>query len=454
MVISSELLDKFYGRYQKRLKDFKINKEYTKGRNPPIRRQDKRRDPDNRIPVPLAKVAVDDMQGYAGRPGDRKVYWENTSNQEEGDGREQAKESEFVDMMTKVYDYNKEPLETSELYKDALVYGVGYEILWASVVEGKEYLQPEFKRIDNPAAVEIIYSNDLKPQKLAALYFWKDNVNDACYVDVYFPGYKERWTKTKSAWVKSVDGNEEYPYKSVPVVAFRANSDMDALFEAEKPLIDAHDSLLSKSVNEVDRFNAIITLLPNKITKELKDKLQEIQVFDKLENIDADKWPKYLEKNLAGISDFYAGLADRLERLFHKSIKDPDMTDESFAAQSGIAIAYKLVGLEFKASEIDTYFNQGIHERDNLIKDVVGLVGVIGVDEYKTVIKTHRNLPVDEKSKLEIAMSMLAIGVSKESILKYLPVSIIENAEKELERIDNNKPSNDNGNPNILEGDE
>jgi SPP1 family phage portal protein len=346
-------------------------------------------------------------------------------------------------------------LETSELFKDALVFGVGYEVLWTTAGQGDSVLVAEFKKV-NPSSIEIVYSNDIKPIKLAAFYFWKDNVTDAEFVDIYFPLKKERWTKTNSTWAKAAKGDEIYPYKTVPVVPFRANPDQDALFEAEKPLIDAHDTLLSKSVNEIDRFNALITLFPGKITKELKDKLQDIQVLEKLEEYEADKWPKFLEKNLAGITDFYSGLADRLERLFHKSVKDPDMTSEAFAGgeQSGVAIAYKLLGLEFKASELDTYFNQGIFERDNLIKDVIDATTQIVADDYKTIVKTHRNLPVDEKVKLEIAIAMRGVGISVETILKFLPISIIENAEKELERMEANKQDLDKKTKtNILEDD-
>lgn len=455
MEMTKEILDKFYGNYQRNKNKYRNNKAYTKGKNPTILKDSKRKSPDNRIPVPLAKVAVDDMQGYAGRPGDRKVFWENISNMDENKTDEQKKESDFVDKMTKIYDFNKESLETSELYNDALIYGAGFEILWTTVGDGENVLMPEFKRVE-PYSIEIIYSNDIKPVKLAGIYFWKCNTTGDDFADVYYPYKKERWAKVKGTWVKDAEGEEEYLYSQVPVVAFKANRDMDALFEAEKPLIDAHDTLLSKSVNEVDRFNALITLFPGKINKELKAKLEEIQVLDKLEEYDADKWPKFLEKNLAGVSDFYSGLADRLERLFHKSIKDPDMTDETFAGgESGIAIAYKLLGLEFKASEIDTYFNQGIFERDALIKDVINATTNINTEDYKTVVKTHRNLPVDEKSKLEIAVAMMGVGISKETILKFLPISIIENAEKELERIEGkNKDNEIDLNKSILEGGE
>ena len=46
-----------------------------------------------------------------------------------------------------------------------------------------------------------------------------------------------------------------------------------------------------------------------------------MKLLDGMDQWDADKWPRYLEKNLAGIQAFYTDLADRLERLYHATIK-------------------------------------------------------------------------------------------------------------------------------------
>lgn len=436
--MDSKELEKHWQQYETRKAEFSKNKSYTIGENFKIKKESKQRDPDNRIPVPLAKMAVEDLHGYAGRPGDRKVFFETTTNLDEDNIEAQNGKDEYVDLMEQVYSYNDEEIETSELYEDGLIFGVGYEILWTT--DNMELpngtLTPEFRRVE-PYTIELLFTSDLKPTKKKGLYFWKEN-EETRVIDVYYPLFKERYISIKQQdWIKESE-DEQYPYTSVPIAEYKINRDALSLFKSEIPLIDAHDSLLSKSVNEVDRYNALITLFPGKISKEMKEKLAEIFVVDDLERFPADQWPKYLEKNLAGVTEFYSTLADRLEELFRKSIKVPDMSDDKFGGnQSGVAMSYKLIGLEFKATLIDTYFNKGIFQRNNLINDVIE-AGTSGIDtaEYKTVVKEHRNLPIDEMARLDIATAMLGLGISKETILKVLPVTLVENAEKELKRIE------------------
>lgn len=438
---SNKELSNFWTKFLLKSTEAEENNNYVEGHNPKLFNQPKKHDPDNRIPVPLAKIAVEDLAGYAGRAGDRHVSWPK-EGEKEGDELD-----EFQKSMQEIYKYNEEAIETSELYLEGNIQGVGYEILWTSTeLSGKlpsAVVTPEFKKVSCESII-IDYSNDLKPKKNYALHFSHDsrvvdgNIKKYQVITVYWPLFADRYERLEntSNWSYEEDYTE-YPYQSVPVVPFRINPKETPLFQAEKPIIDAHDSLISKSVNEVDRFNAMIMLFPGEADKEFRDKLKEVMAIDNLEGF--EKWPQYLQKNLSGISDFYSNLAKKLDSDFHKSVKVPDMSDENFASnQSGVAMAYKVLGMEFKAALIDTYFNQGIIERDNLIKDVFNIAG-INTDEYHTVIRTKRNLPVDEAAKMQIALQMLSLEISQETILKFLPKTIIEDAQAEIDKMNERK---------------
>jgi len=225
-----------------------------------------------------------------------------------------------------------------------------------------------------------------------------------------------------------------HPYGRVPINVYKANGSGLPFFESEKGLIDAQDKLLSSSVNEVDRFNAVMALFPFKVDKAFVDKLRDMNVIDDLDQF--ERWPEYLEKDLGKITAFYDQLADRLERLFHKSIKVPDFSDENFVGNaSGVALAYKLLGLEFKAAQIDIYFDRGIRGRYELIgRGLNAGVARYNLDDYEAIIDNKRNLPVDDAAKVQIAQQLMGI-VSQETILKMLPNSIVPDVEKELERL-------------------
>ena len=116
----------------------------------------------------------------------------------------------------------------------------------------------------------------------------------------------------------------------------------------------------------------------------------------------------------------------------------PDFSDESFANNaSGIAMAYKLIGMEFRAALIEAYFKKGFYQRKQLVDDIFRVsTSSVNTDEYTLTVKCHRNLPVDDMGKLQSALQMSALGVSKETILRWRAQSIIEDWERELARIE------------------
>ena len=441
MAVNSEELDKLYGLMKSKRIVIAENERYVIGNNPAILDKKPGKSPDNRIPTPLAKSAVEDMTGYAGRAGDVTTSYELV------EVKEQVTETKdpFIEYMNAMDTYNKVDLENSELYEESLNQGESYELWWTS--DNKNLpgglLTAEYKIAPN-REILLDYSTDLKKELLSAMHFVEDK--EAVTADIYYPEFKETWTQKKDsgAWVKTED-EVRYPYKIVPVNVFKSNRRSMPYFEAEKSLIDSHDEVLSKSQNEVDRFNAAILMNQKLMSKELVARLKDgdVSVLDDYSET-AAKWAEYLQKDFNGINEFYTALLDRFERLFHKSIKDPDMTSETFvgADQSGIAIAFKLIGMEFKAAQIETYFNQGLDRRLKLYADVYNAsTASADVEEYKAVITAKRNIPVDIKAKAEIAQLLFGI-LPREMLLKFLPKELVDDVEKALLLIEKELPKN------------
>ncbi len=429
-------LDKIYEALQKKRKMIAKNEAYVLGENPYIMQRELKKKPDNRIPVPLAKIAVEDMSGYAGRAGSIDVTYDLVSTDTEDD------EDPFIGYMRTMDAYNNEDLETAELYEEVLNQGESFELWYTSEEVNVTQITAEYKIVPN-AEIMLVYDRSIKKKLIAGVHF-VETKDDGVYADVYYPFKSERVVRVNGDWQHQEEYDTEYPYSSVPIIHFKGNRRMTPLFQAEKPLIDAHDELISKSLNEVDRFNAVITLLGKKVSPEFADKLKQglISIIDDLNtNGDNENWPQYLEKNLGGVNDFYNKLADRLERLYHKSVKIPDMTDEAFAGQqSGIAIAFKLIGMEFKASQIETYFNQGLKKRLDLYGDVYNASSnKVDVGLYEANIQSKRNLPVDDKAKAEIAQLLQGI-LSEETLLKILPRTIVPDPKKEMEKKKEEEP--------------
>ena len=410
------------------------NTAYVEGKNPTIYEEAAKKKPDNRIPVPLAKSAVEDMTGFAASVGNIKIDFKENIDET---NNEKDEREEYIELNKEIYNYNNSEIETTELYNQALTQGEAYELFWVSDELDVEngILTPEFALIDNSEVI-LIWSEEIKPKLNAVIRFRITGASK--YAEVYYPKYMESWIRNidekDSPWKRNIDGDREYPYTSVPLAIYKINRTSQCLFEAEKAMIDAHDNLISKSVNEIDRFNALLALFPDSVDADFIRKLEEYKVVDNLG--DYERWPEYLEKSLDKINTFYNDLADRLKKYIHMTMKVPDFSDENFAGnQSGVAIKYKLMGLEFKAAMIDAYFNAGLKQRNKLINEVLNS-GTKEWDEYTITIDNKRNLPVDEVEKAEIAMKLMGV-VSKETLLKYLPESIVKDTELELQKLEN-----------------
>lgn len=410
------------------------NAEYVGGRNPSILNKKPEQKPDNRIPVPLAKQTVDDMTGYAGRAGDRVVKYGLTSSSTEDDN------DPFLDYIREMEKFNDETLETAELYEEACSQGVAYEIWWVSdkAPQGSGLLTAEY-RIVPTNSVYVQWTDNIKPGIEWFMYLSGDK--DRRIASVYYPLMMEQYISVNgSQYTLDEDGSTEYPYETPPICIFTPNREMEPIYEAGKPLIDAYDQVMSKSMNEVDRFNALIALLADKASEEFKEALNagEITVIDQLGDAmqGRDDLPKYLQKDFSGINDLYKNTLDRLNDDFRKTVKIPDMSDENFGGQqTGIAMAYKLLSLEFMASKIDTYFNKGLLKRLGFYADVYNASSrSVNVNDYKATVTAKRNVPVDVKSIVEVAVNLQTL-ISKRSLLEYIPNQIVGDVEKELERL-------------------
>lgn len=408
------------------------NKKYVTGKNPTIASKRDSPQPDNRIPVPLAKIAVNTVVGYAGRPGDITTEYVRAE-------AEAVEAEPYKDIIKEFQEFNNEDLENSELLNIALSQGVAYEIWWVSDQsedeESEAEVVPEFRRCPATEAFPV-YSESLKPELDAFIRFWKRNEDETHVADVYYPFKKERWEKDSDGDTYEKVDEEETPY-SEPAIEFTINMDKMPIYEAEKPIIDSYDSAISNSQNEVDRFNAAILMLPGAMTAASKEEFRTAyqSIFENLD--DFENWPDYLQKNLTGVSEFYKEHSANLERLYHKSVGIPDISDENFAGnQSGVAIAFKLLPLEFLVSQIEIYFKEGLQKRKVFYDDFLEFFGPdVDKEEYKAVVTWKRNMPVDEEMKVDIAMALSNL-VSQETVLRFLPNKIVPDVEEELEKLD------------------
>jgi SPP1 family phage portal protein len=390
---------------------------YKIGRNSGIYRDLPKTAPDNRVPVPFIRRAVKLVKGYFAKAGNITYSSKGTL---------------VDDFLTPIFNANEEELETAAVFEDALVYGRAFELVWYEAERGFQFaVLPVDQCIP-------IYSTSLKPELVGFIWHRKSGEDLlATYYDA--EGYTE-FKQIAGRW----EALEElkHLFDAVPVVEATIDRDGRNFFDHVLPLMDLYDKIISEVGNEHEKFAQSILLLRDQIDNinvdaagltDL-DKLKLWRILDKQGDKVRDA-AAYLERNVN--DTFINNTLDRLERLIYEMLCLFNPNDDSFATASGVAQAYKLLGFELSVADMESYFSLFLQKRIQLLAK--HKLAPAGAEEESKNVTIHfsRNLPFDIERMASIA-TVLSGGkqvLSRESILKLFPTTIVENPEAELKAV-------------------
>ena len=399
-------------------------KAYKIGENAAIQQLNPKPAPDNRIPVPFIRRATKLTKGYFAKVGN--ITYSDSAGW-------------FEETLADIFDSNDEELETASMFEDAICYGKAFELHWYDKDDGFQFcVIPVSQCIP-------IYSEDLK-KKLIAFIWYRGNGEEelATYYDS--SEYLEYRKKKGGEFEAIEDSSGTHLFNRVPVLEANIDRDGRNVFDHCLPLIDMYDKIISEVGNEHEKFANSILLLRdyldsvNKDEKGLTDadKVNLWRVMDNLGDNVRDA-AAYLERNVN--DTFISNTLDRYERLIYEMLCLFNPNDDAFATSSGIAQAYKLLGFEYLIADMESYFAKFLYDRIRLI---AGHSVVKGLKYASSVtVSFKRNLPFDIESTANI-VATLAGGekvVSKATLLKMFPSTIIPDVEAELEAVKEETPA-------------
>ena len=218
-------------------------------------------------------------------------------------------------------------------------------------------------------------------------------------------------------------------FGEVPVVEYIANTERMGDFETIISLVDAYNLAVSDSVNDINYFNDAYLLLKNLIGTE-PEEIEEMK-NNRAMLTDEEGDAKWLVKQ---VNDKHIeNIKERLVADIHKFSMTPNLQDEKFASNlSGVAISYKLIGLENKTAVRERKFATGIRYRNKLI---VNLLNVKGANFNPLDIKPvfTRNIPQNLNELVNTVVSLQDI-VPNIELLSQLPfLEDPEKAQQDLE---------------------
>jgi SPP1 family phage portal protein len=224
----------------------------------------------------------------------------------------------------------------------------------------------------------------------------------------------------------------EHFFGGVPIVEYQNNDELQGDFEKELTLINAYDLVQSNSANMFEYNDDAILMIKNMSATEGKD--VENAKKSRRVMVDGDGGLEWVTKDQSdqAIENYKTRLASDI----HKFSKTPDLTDEAFSGNiSGIAIEFKLWGLEQNASQKERKFKKGLQRRIELITNILNVRG--GNYDWRDIkITFTRNMPTNAKEIVEM-VNMLRGFLSNKTLISQLP--FIGDVNEELELIEQEK---------------
>jgi SPP1 family phage portal protein len=326
----------------------------------------------------------------------------------------------------------------SEMGKDLSMFGEGRELYFAS---NDDEPIPKATVID-PRQIFLVVDDTVEYKPMFGVHFYAKKDLDNKIV-----GYAvnvctdNKWFRFK---VKEITGEGfelietvEHYFKGVPIVEFWNNEERQGDFEQQLSLIDAYNVLASDRINDKEQFvDAILMLTGGSLGDNLDDQSEAVKLL---------KRHKIMELPLEGKAEWLTKalnetqievLKDSIKSDIHEFSMVPNLTDENFASNaSGVAMKYKLFGLEQLAKTKERYFVQGLRERLKLFANFLA-VKAAEVDVSDTEIIMTRSLPSND-AETATMIGTLSGMVSNETLISQL--SFVKDAVEETTKVEEQK---------------
>lgn len=336
-----------------------------------------------------------------------------------------------IEEIMNILRYNDYQDEDSNFLLDALVYGTAVELMYLD-----NRGQVRFRLI-NPTTCFGVYDDSLTGDLMYFVRMYKANDwddSDTYNVDVYSDYNVKHYTMTgANGYLQFV--KEEFHYFSQCPANIFVLPDEKSVFDCIMGLQDAANELLSSEIDDYSAFcDAYLALIGVDAEEEDIIKAKTNRVFILPEGASAQWITK--SANDAQVENILKRIHDAIYRI----AQCPDFSSESFVGgvSSGIAIRYRLTGMENKAGIIEGKMKKALQRRIEIICGIASLK--LGEAVFRDIdIEFKRNVPSDEASIINLVNSLKGT-VSDATLLSQIP--FVEDVNAELEALKEQKAEN------------
>ncbi len=437
----TELITKFkeneVPRFQKLQNYYKVKTEILQRTMEPGK-------PNNRLAHGFARyIANMATSFFMGRPVKYEVPDETVPTEgqaEDGEKEKVLDHSEYKDILNKELQGNYINKLNYDVAKECSKKGIGHYLLFMD-----EEGSLRIKKCDAESIIPV-YSPKLGEFLECAVRLWEDRKLDgtliAEYAAVYDKQYIRYYRRRAAIGTYQYYMREDHGFSDIPVIINWNNEEQMGDYETVMTLIDAYDRAQSDTGNDMDYFSdaylciagaAEITDTAGNGEDKGAEEAAAVLRKNKVLYLDESGQAQWLTKNINDTAT--ENYKNRLYNDLFFLAQVPALSDESFAGNlSGVAIKYKLIGLEELAIMKQNAMDASQKKLVSLVTEYINLKYNKDFDPQKVKLKYERNLITNDTELIDNAAKLENI-TSHETQLSVLPSSIVQDAKDELDRI-------------------
>lgn len=308
-----------------------------------------------------------------------------------------------------------------ELARQASLYGKGVEIVYAD-----EKACPRSAAVD-PRSAFAVYADDAGAEPLFGVHFHPvtdESGSPRGYeAQVYTPSEILTYRSADYASLFRFPPAKAAPhyFGRLPLIEYWNNEEEGSDIEGVLSLIEAYDALESARLNDQEQLaDALLIVYGARLEEDEKGRSPAQQLRqDKLLYLpDRDAGAQYLVKQSGQGAE---ELRTAIERDIHKFSMIPDLSDRQFAGNvSGVAMKYKLLGLEQLTCLKERWFREALLERLRCYSHFLAVKGSRSVDPASVRITFTRTLPESALDAAQMVKTLEGI-VPDQVLLSQLP---------------------------------
>ena len=367
--------------------------------------------PCNKSVINYCKNIVDSYCGYLATPG-------YISYQSEED----------IEEIMNILRYNDYQFEDANFLLDALIYGVACELMYIDNAGQTRF------RLINPTTCFAVCDDTLTGDLMYFVRMYKVNDwddSDLYNVDVYSDYNVKHYTMKGQDGALTLLGEEFHYFSQCPANIFTL-PDEKSIFDCVLSLQDAANELVSSEIDDYSAFcDAYLTLTGVDADTDDIASMKENRVLVLPEGASAAWLTK--SANDTQVENIIKRIHDSIYRI----AQCPDFSSETFVGgvSSGVAIRYRLTGMENKAGTIEGAMKKALQRRIEIITGIATLK--LGEAIFRDIdIDFKRNIPEDMTATINLINSLKGT-VSDATLLSQL--NFIDDVNAELEAVQEQK---------------